>query len=82
MLHRLHIKDQRGFTLIEVLIALVITGLISVSVTMATAQLLSVNALSGGHMTTLRQVENAMYYINRDTRMTRPCRQPRVQVFL
>ena len=42
MFHKLRwvIKGQRGFTLIEVIVALAITGLIGLGATMATGQII------------------------------------------
>jgi len=71
MLRRLGVikRNQRGFTLIEVLVATAITGFIGVGITMAASQVLNINALSINHITVLKQVENATYWINRDAQM-------------
>ncbi len=62
-------KGQVGFTLIEILVALAISGFIGAGLTMATVQVMNVNALSVNHVTVVKQVENALYWINRDVRM-------------
>ncbi len=62
-------RNQKGFTLIEILVAMAITGFIGVGLTMAASQVMSVNALSVNHVIVVKQVENAAYWINRDARM-------------
>jgi len=71
MFHRLGLinKNQRGFTLIELLIAIAITGLITGGVTTAIFQTFTVNARNSSHMTAVRQVQNAGYWISHDTQM-------------
>jgi len=71
MLHRSGVinKNQRGFMLIEVIVATAITSLMSVGITMAISHVLNVNALSTNHVTALKQVENAAYWISRDAQM-------------
>jgi len=62
-------KDQRGFTIIELLVALAITCLITGGVTMAIFQVFAGNARTSNHMTAVRQVQNAGYWIGRDAQM-------------
>ena len=71
ILHRLGLitKNQQGFTLIEVLVAMVVTGLITGGVTMAIFQVFAGNARTSNHMTAVRQVQNAGYWISHDTQM-------------
>jgi len=71
MLHRLGVlkKNQRGFTLIEVIVAIAISSMIAVGMTMAISQVFNVNALSNNRVTAVKQVENAAYWINRDAQM-------------
>ena len=63
-------KDRRGFTLIEVLIALAITALIVSVVTMSIFQVFDINARSSSRMIAIKQVQNAGYWISHDARMT------------
>ena len=62
-------KGQDGFTLYELLIALAITGIIAVAVTMLIIQLSSSYSLNTNHMTAVKQVENAVHSISRDAQM-------------
>ena len=66
---RLLHKNQRGFTLIEMIVAMTITVLIIGVIAMAIFQVFNVNALSSNHMTAVRQVQNAGYWISRDAQM-------------
>lgn len=71
MLHGLGVlkKNQGGFTLIEVIVAIVITSIVGVGVTMAISQVFNVNALSNNRITAVKQLENAIYWLNRDAQM-------------
>ena len=66
---RLINKNQRGFVLTELLIALAITGLIGGGITMGIFQVTTYNARSTAHMTAVKQVENAIQWISRDAQM-------------
>ncbi len=66
---RLINKNQRGFTLIELLVAIAITGLITGGLTMTIFQVFDVNALTSNHMTAVRQVQNAGYWVSHDAQM-------------
>jgi prepilin-type N-terminal cleavage/methylation domain-containing protein len=61
---RIH-KEQRGLTLIELLIALPIAALIIAGVTGAIIQLLE-SSQASNHMVALRQVQTAGYWVSKD----------------
>jgi len=62
-------KGESGFTLIEVLVAITITALIAFGGVATATQIISVNAKSNAHMTAVNEVQNAGYWISRDTQM-------------
>lgn len=62
-------KSESGFTLIEVLVAITITALIAFGGVLTATQIISVNAKSNAHMTAVNEVQNAGYWISRDTQM-------------
>jgi prepilin-type N-terminal cleavage/methylation domain-containing protein len=62
-------KNQRGFTLIELIIAIAITTLITGGVVSALFQVYNVNTLNSNHMTATRQVQNAGFWISQDSQM-------------
>lgn len=62
-------RDQRGFTLIEILVALAIVALIAGAATVATFQVINGTKRSNDHMTAIQQVQNAGYWISHDTLM-------------
>lgn len=69
--HRLRLlnKNQLGFTLLELLIVLAITGIVTSATTMTIFQVLDGNARSNNHMEAIRQVQNAGYWVSRDAKM-------------
>jgi prepilin-type N-terminal cleavage/methylation domain-containing protein len=60
------IRSQKGFTLIEILVAIPIIGIIGVAVGMAISQVFIVDEMSVNRETVVKQVENAVEYISRD----------------
>jgi len=62
-------KNQKGFTLIEMLVALAITALISTGITMSIFQVFNINALTSNRVIAITEVENAVYWIRRDANM-------------
>lgn len=62
-------KNQRGFTLIEVLVVVAITGFIGAGTSMAIFQVLNQNTQSNAHMAAVKDVENAVHWISRDAQM-------------
>ena len=62
-------KNQRGFTLIELMVSITITSLIIGAVVMSIFQVFNISARSDNHMLAVRQVQNVGYWINRDVEM-------------
>jgi prepilin-type N-terminal cleavage/methylation domain-containing protein len=62
-------KNQMGFTLVEVMLAIAITGIITGGITMTTFQVFSGNTRTSNHMTAVRQVQNAGYWVSHDAQM-------------
>lgn len=60
------LKSQRGFTLLETMISLCITGFVALSVVTTIYQLQGISDLHFAHITAVTQVENAIHYMNRD----------------
>lgn len=71
MLHRLRnaAKSQKGFTLVELTVAMGIICILVLLVGMLMFQLLSVHAMDSTQMKVIRQVDNAVYSIRRDAMM-------------
>ena len=63
------LKNQRGFTLIEMLIALAIGGAIAAAGSMATRQVVTETVRNNNHEVAVRQVQNAGHWVTRDTQM-------------
>jgi prepilin-type N-terminal cleavage/methylation domain-containing protein len=59
-------NNQKGLTLIEVLIATTIAAIIGTVITVALSQSVSVSWAGHKRMEAIKQVENALYLINRD----------------
>ena len=77
-------KNQRGFTLIELIVAIAITGIIVGGIVLAIFHVFDVNALSSNHMKAVRQVQNAGYWMNHDVQMAQsvvPTADPDVDGF-
>ncbi len=66
---RLFRKDQRGITLIEMLVSVTIAGIISLGATIANAQIMNQTATNNDFTTASRQTLNALYWISRDAQM-------------
>jgi len=71
MFHKLGLinKNQRGFTLIELMVVIAITGFVTSGATMAILQVINGSARTNNHMTAVRQVQNAGYWVSRDVHM-------------
>ena len=69
--HRLGLinKNQRGFTFIEIIIVIAIAGIITGGITTTIFQVLTGSARTNNHMTAVRQVQNAGYWVSLDAQM-------------
>jgi prepilin-type N-terminal cleavage/methylation domain-containing protein len=61
--------DKRGFTLIELIVAVAIASILGLGVSTTVYQTLSVNASSTNRLVAVKQVENAVHYLSRDSQM-------------
>jgi prepilin-type N-terminal cleavage/methylation domain-containing protein len=62
-------RNQAGFTLIELMAALAISGFISLGATMATSQVINQTVKNNDYTTANRHVLNAITWIGRDAQM-------------
>ena len=65
LLHR----NESGFTLIEIMVSLAISGLICLGATMSSAQVLNVTSRNNNYTAASRNAMNAVYWIGRDAQM-------------
>jgi prepilin-type N-terminal cleavage/methylation domain-containing protein len=63
---RFHLNSPKGFTLIELLVALTLTAVIGAAIVIAMTQLFTRSVEDKDHMEAVKQVENALHYLNRD----------------
>lgn len=62
---RLH-KDQRGLTIIELLVVVILTGLITAAITTTFFQVFDMNTRTANHMSALSQVQHAGKWVSED----------------
>ena len=62
-------EDERGFSTIEIIVAILIMSMIALGAGMTIFQVIKVTAQSDSHMTALQQVQNAGFWISRDAQM-------------
>jgi len=60
---------EKGYTYIELVVAITIAALVAGAATLAIFQVLKNTERSSNHMTTIRQVQNAGYWISCDTQI-------------
>ena len=66
-IHDYKIRSQHGFTMIEILVGLALTGILVTGIVMTIFQVNIGTAQNENNMYTLRQVQTAGYYVSRDT---------------
>ena len=59
-------NDQKGFTLLELIIAIAIAGLITAGITVAIMQIMTINHRASNHMVAVRQVQQAGKEVSKD----------------
>ncbi len=69
VMHRLATihKHQRGLTLVELVIAIALFGILAGSITMAFSHVFIHSTLASSQMTAVRQVQSAGYWVSQDT---------------
>ncbi len=68
---RLH-KDQRGFSILELVIVILLTGLITTAITTTFFQVFNMNTRTANHMTAVSQVQQAGKIVSEDMLETQP----------
>ena len=60
-------RNERGLTLVELLIALALGGLLAAGITVGIFQIVTIPSGTSAHMTAVKQVESAVHWIRQDT---------------
>jgi prepilin-type N-terminal cleavage/methylation domain-containing protein len=63
---RLIHKDQRGFSLLELIIVIALTGIITTAITLTVFQVFNMNTRTSNRMTAVSQVQNAGKIVSED----------------
>lgn len=62
-------ENRRGFSLVELIITLAIASILITGLTVGIIQVMASNSGSMTHMTAVKEVENAVYWLGRDAEM-------------
>jgi len=62
-------KDEKGFTFIELLIAILLTGIVASAITGTILYVFNVNFSTANRMTAVRQVRNVGFWVTPDVQM-------------
>lgn len=62
-------NNQKGFTMVELLMAMAVAGIIAAAIGTTTAQVFNLNTRTSNHMVAVRQVQSAGYWVSRDAQM-------------
>ncbi|MCJ7743045.1 MAG: prepilin-type N-terminal cleavage/methylation domain-containing protein [Dehalococcoidales bacterium] len=62
-------RNEKGITLVELLVAMLVTGIITASITGTLWQVFTINSRSLNHMTAIRQTQSAGYWVSHDALM-------------
>lgn len=63
------LRSETGISLIETLVALVITGVISVAITAGITQMVSIGSMNGNSTLATKSIQNAVYWFRVDAKM-------------
>lgn len=66
---RLINKNQLGFTLLEVMLVILVSGVISGSITMTFVQVITGSARASNRVTVISQVQSAGYWVSHDAQL-------------
>ena len=62
-------RDERGFTIIELMVSIAVMGLITLGASMTTVQIIKGAQYNEDWMTAVRQTKNVGYWVNQDALM-------------
>jgi prepilin-type N-terminal cleavage/methylation domain-containing protein len=62
-------KKQQGFTLLEIVIAVAITGALASGITMTISQIFTSNMRDSARMTAVQDAQSGVYWLSRDVQM-------------